>query len=81
MLGNLFTHSPFALTHADVLSAALAPDVVGHLEANDEDAHVQLVGALPEGVRAMICVQRCMLLRVEVGRVILVCSLSFTHLG
>ena len=64
-----------------MLSAALAPDVVGHLEANDEDAHVQLVGALPEGVRAMICVQRRMLLRVEVGRVILVCSLSFTHLG
>ena len=47
----------FALTHADVLSAALAPNVVGHLEANDEDAEVQLVGALPERVRALPCVQ------------------------
>ena len=49
--------SSFALTHADVLSAALAPNVVGHLEANDEDAEVQLVGALPERVRALPCVQ------------------------
>lgn len=47
----------FALTHADVLSAALAPNVVGHLETNDEDAEVQLVGALPERVRALPCVQ------------------------
>lgn len=52
-------HSHFLLfgivpnSHADVIAASVAPDVEGHLEANDKDAHVEFAGTLAQSVRAL----------------------------
>lgn len=71
-------HSPDA--HADVVAAAVAPDVVGHLKPNDEDAQVQLAGPLAQGVRALPFVEAAPR-RVIVGRVVLVDALTFSLKG
>jgi len=65
-----------AHAHGDVRLAAVAPDVVGHLEADDEDALVELARALAQGVRAMVGVEVAVLLRVEVGRVVVVLAFA-----
>ena len=39
---------------ADEVAAAGAPHVEGHLEADDQDALVQLLGSLPQGVLALL---------------------------
>lgn len=33
--------------HANMVVAALAPDVIGHLKPYDQDPHVQLPGSFP----------------------------------
>lgn len=45
-----------AHTHGDVSIAAETPDIVGHLEANDEYALVELAGSFAQRMRAMIVV-------------------------
>ena len=49
---------PHAL--ANVALAALAPDVEWHFEANDENALVQLAGAVTEWVLALVFVDRAL---------------------
>ena len=65
--------------HADVVSAALAPDVVGHLKPDDEDAHVQLSGSFAQRMGAQKLVEPAHL-RVIVWRVVLVLAFALSHL-
>ena len=65
--------------HANVLLAALAPNVVRHLEPDDKDAPVHLAGPLAERVHAMVAVQRAVHLGIKVGRVVEVLALAFSH--
>ena len=67
-----------AHAHGDVRMAAVAPDIVGHLEADDEYALVELARSLAQRVRAMIVVQILVLLRIKVRRVVLVLSFPLT---
>ena len=64
--------------HAHVESATLAPDIVGHLKADDEDAQVDLAGAFAEGVGALPLVEAAFV-GVIVGRVPLVHAFTFSH--
>jgi hypothetical protein len=53
-------------SHGDVGVAALAPDVVRHLEADYQDALVEFLGALAKRMRAMVLIQVAMFLWVEI---------------
>lgn len=66
-----------AHAHGDVRAASLAPDVVGHLESDDQYALVEFACALSKRMRAVVAVQRAMLLRIEVRRVVLVLAFAF----
>ena len=63
--------------HGDVSVAAETPDVVRHLEADDEDALVKLASTLAEGVGPVVPVEGSMFLGVKVGRVVLVLAFTF----
>lgn len=52
--------------------------VVGHLEADNDDAEVDFLGTLAQGVRAHEFVETADL-RIIVGRVIFVLAFAFTH--
>lgn len=56
---------------------SLAPDVVWHLKANDEDAKVEFPGTLPQGMRALEFVE-APLAWVIVRRVVLVDTFPLT---
>ena len=66
--------------HADMVAASVAPDVVGHLKPDDQDAQVDLLGTLAQRVRALELVEPS-LGRVIVGRVVLVDAFTFTLEG
>ncbi len=73
LLLGIVTHA-----HGDMNATAQAPDIVGHLESNDEYALVDLAGSFAQRMRAMIGVQVSVLLRIKVGRVVVVLTFSFT---
>ena len=64
--------------HAHVEAATLAPDIVGHLKADDQDAQVDLAGALAEGVGALPLVEPAFI-GVIVRRVPFVDAFTFSH--
>ena len=64
---------PHALGNNSV--ASVAKDMKGHFKADDEDALIQLSGALAQRVLPTVLVERPMLLAVEVGAVVkVVCT-------
>jgi len=65
------------LTHGDVSATASTPDVEGHLKANNQDAEVQVLCPLSQGMLPDIGVQRA-LVRRPIRWVILVHNLSFS---
>ena len=65
--------------HTDVIPAAQAPDVVGHFESNNENPSVQFSRALSQRVHAMVSIERSVLLRIEIRRVIMIGPLALTH--
>lgn len=84
--GRREVHAHFLLlgvvahAHGDVSLAPIAPDVVGHLEANDENALVEFARSLAQRMRSMIGVERAVLFVVEVGRIVFVLTFSFSLL-
>jgi hypothetical protein len=62
-----------------VILAAGTPDVVGHLEADDKNAAVQLSGALSQRVHSVISVERAMLLRIEIRRIVEILTFALAH--
>jgi len=65
-------------THSNVVATPLTPDVVRHLKADDENAHVKLPGSLAQGMGTQELVETAFL-GVVVGRVVLVLAFAFTH--
>lgn len=65
--------------HSDVVAAAVAPDVVRHLESDDDDAHVDLARPFAKGVRALPFVEAPRP-GVVIGGVVLVLTLTLSHL-
>ena len=64
--------------HAHVIAAPLAPDVVGHLKPDDQDAQVKLLRSFPQSVGPQEFIQAA-LLRVVIRGVVLVLALAFAH--
>lgn len=75
---NFFLLSVVPDPHPDVIAASLAPDVVGHLEPDDQDAKVKLASSFSQGMGPQELVKST-LLGVIVRRVVLVLALAFTH--
>ena len=63
-----------------MISAPVTPNVVRHLEPDDEYAQVQFLGTFPEGVGALGLVEAA-LLRIVVRRVVHVRAFAFSHLA
>ena len=57
-------------------AATIAPDIVWHLETNDDDAQMQFARSLAQEVGPVVCIQVVVLLRVEVRWVVVVLALS-----
>ena len=70
--------SVVANAHGDVSLAAVAPNVVGHFKANDQNALVELTGSFAQCMRAVVSIQRAVLFRIEVGRIVVVLAFSLT---
>jgi len=64
--------------HGDVCVAAQAPDVVGHLEADDEDSAIKFSGSLSKGMSSMVAVERAVLFRIEIGRIVFILAFALT---
>lgn len=64
--------------HADVVVAAVAPDVVRHLKADDEDTHVQLPGSFAQSMGSEEFVQPPHF-GIIVRGVVQVLAFPFTH--
>ena len=58
-----------------MFTTAIAPDIKGHFEAHDEDALINLFGALAEMMLAMERIQRT-LRRVPLWGIVFVCRLA-----
>lgn len=67
--------------HADMILTAVTPNIIRHLKSDDEDALRQFPGSFPQRVRFIIAIDRAMLSWVEIRRVVLVHSFTFTHLA
>lgn len=64
--------------HADMIAASIAPYVVRHFEADDENAHVKLTCSLSESVSSHKLVEAAYP-RIVIRRVVVILSLAFTH--
>nr|CAD7257400.1 unnamed protein product [Timema shepardi] len=71
-------YSPY--THTDMIPTPITPDIVGHLESNDEDSKVQFSGPFSKSMCPQELVQPPFG-RVVIRGIVVVGSFPFTHLA
>jgi hypothetical protein len=82
--GRRVVHADFGFlrvvtySHPDVIVASVAPYIVWHLEADDEDAHVELSRSLSQGMGTQKLVETSDA-RIIVGRIIEILTFAFSH--